>query len=371
MKLMHTSDWHLGLDFYGQDMIADQRHMIKSIVRIAKEEKVDAVLLAGDVFDRAVVGAQAIELYDEAMQALCLEAGVKVLLCAGNHDGAARLSSLSELLKSAGLHIAGRVQAQEETMEMGDVVIHLLPYVTTDDARIAYPEVRECIGNAAQALQTVLKMRAPEKDGKKHILVAHCFAAGGKTGQSDRAAAVGGALAAPAEWFEGYDYVALGHLHRAQTLAGGKVRYSGTPLCTSFAEADQDKTVTILDTDDMSFYERKITPLHAVREKTGTLEELLKEPSEDYLHITVTDEYATALVQEQLRAVCPNALLIESARRNELGQATEMTMQEVTGSTPLEIAERFFMFKTGMEMDEEQRIWFQRAIEEAEKTEEV
>ena len=371
MKLMHTSDWHLGLDFYGQDLIADQRHMIGSIVRIAKEEKVDAVLLAGDVFDRAVVGAQAIRLYDEAMKALCLDAGIKVLLCAGNHDGAARLSSLSELLRSAGLYIAGRVQAQEECVELGDVVVHLLPYVTTDDARTAMPEQYEKIGNAAQALQAVLESRAPEKDGKKHILVAHCFAAGGKTGQSDRAAAVGGALAAPVEWFDGYDYVALGHLHRAQTLAGGKVRYSGTPICTSFAEADQEKTVTILNTEDMTTHERVIEPLHPVREITGTLDELLRGKSEDYLHVTVTDEYATALVQEQLRSVYPNALLIDSGRRNEIGQATEMTMQEATESTPLQVAERFYLFKTGMEMDDEQRTWFQRAIEEAEKEEEV
>ena len=371
MKLMHTSDWHLGLDFYGQDLLADQRHMIGRIVHIAKEEQVEAVLIAGDVFDRAVVGAQAIALYDEAMRALCMDAGVKVLICAGNHDGAARLSSLSELLKSAGLYIAGRVQAQEETVELGDVVIHMLPYVTTDDVRVAFPEARDGIGNAAQALQTVLESRAPEKDGKKHILMAHCFAAGGKTGQSDRAAAVGGALAAPAEWFDAYDYVALGHLHRAQTLAGGKLRYSGTPLCTSFAEADQQKTVTILDTENMTVTERVIEPLHPVREIRGEMEELLKGASEDYLHITVTDEYATALVQEQLRAVYPNALLIDSARRNELGQATEMTMQEATESTPLEVAERFFLFKTGMEMDDEQRMWFQRAIEESEKQEEV
>lgn len=371
MKLMHTSDWHLGLDFYGQDMTADQRHMIEAVVRIAREEQVEAVLIAGDVFDRAVVGAQAIALYDEAMRALCLEAKVKVLICAGNHDGAARLSSLNELLKSAGLYIAGRVRREEDTVDLGDVVVHLLPYVTTDDARVAYPEQRESIGNAAQALQTMLENRAPEKDGKKHILMAHCFAAGGKTGQSDRAAAVGGALAAPTEWFEGYDYVALGHLHRAQTLSGAKVRYSGTPICTSFAEADQDKSVTIIDTDDMSFYERKIEPLHRVREIAGTMEELLQGASGDYLHITVADEYATALVQEQLRAVYPNAMVIDSLRRNEIGQAAELTMEEATGSTPLEVAEKFYLFKTGMEMDEEQRSWFQKAIEEAEREEEV
>ena len=180
---------------------------------------------------------------------------------------------------------------------------------------------------------------------------------------------MGGALAVPTDCFAGYDYVALGHLHRAQTLAGGRVRYSGTPLCTSFAEAGQPKSVTILDTDDLSVREVPLHPLHVVREVNGTLEELLAQPSEDYLHLTVTDEYATALVQEQLRAVCPNALLIDSGLQRSAGDAPMLTMEEAVRDTPLDVAEKFYLYKTGMEMNDEQRGWFLKAIEDAEREE--
>lgn len=366
MKLMHTSDWHLGLDFYGMDLHEDQAQMIEWIAGIAEREKVAAVLVAGDVFDRAVVGQDAIALYDRAMQRLCLETGIPVILCAGNHDGAARLSSLSALLREAGLHIFGRVTAQDAQVDLGDAVIHVLPYVTTDDVRVAYPERREEIHSAADAMRVALENRKPPRDGRRHILMAHCFAAGGQTGQSDRAAAVGGALAIPSELFADYDYVALGHLHRAQTLAGGRVRYCGTPLCTSFAEADQQKSVTILDTDSMTFYEVEVPPRRPVRCICGTMDELLSGVSEDYLHITVKDEYATTLVQEQLRARYPYAMLIDSEKSENFGAAPMLTMEEAVRDTPLDVAEKFYLYKTGMEMDEEQRAWFLSAIEDTE-----
>ena len=367
MRLLHTSDWHLGLDFYGADLTADQAHMLEEIACIAEKERVSAVLVAGDVFDRAVVGQEAIALYNDAMRRLCLELRVPVILCAGNHDGAARLSSLSDLLSVAGLHIFGRVTAQDAQVDLGEAVVHVLPYVTADDVRVAYPEQRERISSAADAMAVALEMRVPPRDGRRHILMAHCFAAGGRPGQSDRAAAVGGALAVPTDCFAGYDYVALGHLHRAQTLAGGRVRYSGTPLCTSFAEVGQPKSVTILDTGDLSTREVPLYPLHEVREVRGTLEALLTQPSEDYLHLTVTDEYATALVQEQLRVVCPNALLIDSGLQQSVGDAPMLTMEEAVRDTPLDVAEKFYLYKTGMEMNDEQRGWFLKAIEDAER----
>ena len=129
MKILHTSDWHLGLEFFGVDPTADQQHMIGEIVRIAREQQAGAVIVAGEIFDRAVVAPDAIALYNDAMRALCLELGLPVVLIAGNHDGAARLSTLSDLLRGAGLYIAGRVTTEEMQADLGDTVIHLLPYV--------------------------------------------------------------------------------------------------------------------------------------------------------------------------------------------------------------------------------------------------
>ena len=192
MKILHTSDWHLGLDFYGASLLRDQEAMVDRIADIAAQERVGAVLLAGDVFDRAVVGADAMGVYNRAMRRLCLEERIPVVVCAGNHDGAARLSLLQELLAPSGLHVFGRAGAQDDRVDLGEAVVHVLPYCTTDDARLSFPAEREAIGSAADAVAAFLAHRAPERDGRFHILLGHCFAAGGQAGRSDRAAAVGG-----------------------------------------------------------------------------------------------------------------------------------------------------------------------------------
>ena len=355
MKILHTSDWHLGLEFFGVDPTADQQHMIGEIVRIAREQQVGAVIVAGDVFDRAVVAPDAIALYNDAMRALCLELGLPVVLIAGNHDGAARLSTLSDLLRGAGLYIAGRVTTEEMQADLGDTVIHLLPYVYTDDVRQAYPARREEIACAADAMRVVLEERRPPKDGKRHILAAHCFAAGGQAGQSDRAAAVGGSLAV------------LGHLHRPQTLGGGKLRYSGTPMCTSFAETDVPRSVTIVDTNDMSLKEVPVEPLHVMRTLRGTREKLCEGSSQDYLRLIVTDEFPTAPVQEALRRTYPNALQIDCGMQIAASARTGLTLEEVRADSPLDVAEKFYLNRTGREMDDEMRAWFRQAIEDAER----
>ncbi|MGI5885015.1 MAG: exonuclease SbcCD subunit D [Candidatus Spyradocola sp.] len=367
MKILHTSDWHLGLDFYGASLHRDQEAMVDRIADIAVRERVGAVLLAGDVFDRAVVGAEAMGLYNRAMRRLCLEERIPVVVCAGNHDGAARLSLLRDLLAPSGLHVFGRAGAQDDAVDLGEAVVHVLPYLTTDDARQSFPDAREEIGSAAEAMALFLARRAPAADGRFHILLGHCFAAGGVAGRSDRAAAVGGALAVPVEAFAPFQYAALGHLHRAQTLAGGRVRYCGAPLAYAFDEAGQEKGVTILDTADGSLRQVAVEPLRPVEARAGTVDELLAGESDAYLHLTVADALATASVQEALRKRYPNALLIESALLAREGGAMPLTAREAAADTPLTLAEKFYLYKTGLEMDEEQRAWFRSAVEEAER----
>ena len=369
MKILHTSDWHLGLDFYGRSLSDEHKNMIRQIAEIAREKNVEAILIAGDIFDRAVVGTEAIALYNEAMGLLCLQGKTKVILCAGNHDGASRLSTLSELLEYAGLYVVGKVTREDKQIDLGDTVIHVLPYVTTDDVRIAYPEEQEEITSSIEAFSVALAHRKPQKEGKKHILLAHCFAAGAAISDTDRAAAAGGSLAIPLSWFEDFDYVALGHLHRPQSLAEGRIRYCGTPLCTSFAEVGQEKSVTILDTDTMETEIMPLAPLHQMEKRTGTLEELLQGNSDSYMALTLTDQMPTSAVQEELRLRYPNALLFSYLRENEAGSLTRLTVEEAQSETPLSIAKRFYLTKTGLEMDEEQEKWLLDAINDAEKEE--
>ena len=160
MKILHTSDWHLGLDFYGASLLRDQEAMVDRIADIAARERVGAVLLAGDVFDRAVVGADAMGVYNRAMRRLCLEERIPVVVCAGNHDGAARLSLLQELLAPSGLHVFGRAGAQDDRVDLGEAVVHVLPYCTTDDARLSFPAEREAIGSARRGAATAPRRSA-------------------------------------------------------------------------------------------------------------------------------------------------------------------------------------------------------------------
>ena len=172
----------------------------------------------------------------------------------------------------------------------------------------------------------------------------------------------------PVGAFAPFDYAALGHLHKAQTLAGGRVRYCGAPLAYAFDEAGQEKGVTILDTGDGSLRAVPVPPLRPVEARTGAVDALLAGESDAYLHLTVTDALATASVQDALRRKYPNALLIESALLSREGGAPLLTAQEAAADTPLALAEKFYLYKTGLEMDDEQRAWFQRAVEEAERT---
>lgn len=196
------------------------------IADIAAQERVGAVLLAGDVFDRAVVGADAMGVYNRAMRRLCLEERIPVVVCAGNHDGAARLSLLQELLAPSGLHVFGRAGAQDDRVDLGEAVVHVLPYCTTDDARLSFPAEREAIGSAADAVAAFLAHRAPEP-GRPVPHPAGALLCRGRPGGAQRPRRGGGRArwAVPVGAFAPFDYAALGHLAQGADARGGRVRY--------------------------------------------------------------------------------------------------------------------------------------------------
>ncbi|MEA5003325.1 MAG: exonuclease SbcCD subunit D, partial [Christensenella sp.] len=232
MRFLHTSDWHLGFALNNMPMIAEQKHFTEQILAIARSEQVDAVIVAGDVFDHAVSNPDAIGIYNDTMTKLCIESRISVVICAGNHDGAARLSSCADLLSKAGLHIAGSVKNGIPSILIGDTMIHILPFFSIEEARYLYPD--EEIKNYDMAMRTLLKY-LPVYEGR-NILAAHCFVSSAEVSESDRSAMVGGANMVSADAFAGFDYVALGHLHKPQDI-GGNIRYSGSPMKLSFSEA--------------------------------------------------------------------------------------------------------------------------------------
>lgn len=366
MRILHTSDWHLGIQLHGESLLEDQREMIHCLLETVKRERVEAVLLAGDVFDHAVAKPEAIGLYNDAMTGLCLKLGVPVLLCAGNHDGAARLAACGDLLRNSGLHIAGRLERHCTPVLLGDCAFFLLPWFNTDEVRALWPE--EEIRGTGEAMACVLE-RLELVENRRNLLIGHCFVAGAQTGESDRAAMVGGGGRIPVDLFEKFDYVALGHLHRGQNPEKN-IRYSGSPLAYSFGEAGQAKTFTLLDTETMERWEVPVQAGRPLRVLEGSFQGLLEGMrwsggTHDLLKIHLTDGPAGMEKLQLLREWCPNLLLLTGTLPE--GKEDQLTVGSLAEFTPGELMTRFYQETTGQPPDDQQMTWFLQALEALEE----
>ena len=335
MIFLHTSDSHLGATEGEYDLLEDQYYFVDEICRIISERKVDAVLLAGDVYDRSVASAAAIRLYDYAMNRICREFNTKVLTIAGNHDSAERLSSCGQLLEKAGLYISGAAEREPKVVSFDDAELFLLPWITEEKVRSLYPEERESISSLTDAYRVVTShMRDRFSPDKKHIVVSHAFITNSETSTSDRAAEIGFATQVSADVFDGFDYVALGHIHKPQDV-NARIRYCGTPMPYSFGkEETQVKSVTLLDTETMA---QEIIPLPLLHKRTtftGTYEELLnpicpEEEKNGYVRLNVTDTAIGLELLSKLKLVYPHPLVV-SGKVYEGDETTiTLTMEEL------------------------------------------
>ena len=332
MIFLHTSDWHLGATEGERELREDQYFFIDEICRIIEERQVDAVLLAGDVYDRSVGSASAIRLYNYAMERICRDLKKTVLTIAGNHDSADRLSSCGSLLEKAGLYISGAAEREARVVAFDDAEVFLLPWVTEEKVRSLYPEER--ISDLTGAYQVLTDhMRERFSPDKKHIVVSHAFITNAETSTSDRAAEIGFATQVSASVFDGFDYVALGHIHKPQNV-NGHIRYSGTPMPYSFGkEESQEKSVTLLDTETMT---QEIVPLpllHQRRTLAGTYEELLnpdcpEEVRTGYVRLNVTDTALGLELLSRLRQVYPHPLVVSGKAYEGDGTSISLTMEE-------------------------------------------
>ena len=332
MIFLHTSDWHLGATEGERELREDQYFFIDELCRIIEERQVDAVLLAGDVYDRSVGSASAIRLYNYAMERICRDLKKTVLTIAGNHDSADRLSSCGSLLEKAGLYISGAAEREARVVAFDDAEVFRLPWVTEEKVRSLYPEER--ISDLTGAYQVLTDhMRERFSPDKKHIVVSHAFITNAETSTSDRAAEIGFATQVSASVFDGFDYVALGHIHKPQNV-NGHIRYSGTPMPYSFGkEESQEKSVTLLDTETMT---QEIVPLpllHQRRTLTGTYEELLnpdcpEEARTGYVRLNVTDTALGLELLSRLRQVYPHPLVVSGKAYEGDGTSISLTMEE-------------------------------------------
>lgn len=297
MKILHTSDWHLGMSDGKFSLYDDQKAFIDEICETVRKCSIDAVLLAGDIYDHSVASADAVKLYDYAMTRLCSEIGTKVLVIAGNHDNAERLAACNTLLEKSGLIVLGQAERTPKIVHFEDTDIALLPWVTEEKVKSLYPEVKDEIKSTEDAYRVIVSdIKSHMSKGKKHIIMSHAYITDAELSDSDRAARIGTATAVSSSVFEGFDYVALGHIHKPQDVTGS-IRYSGTPMAYSFGnEERQQKSVTVIDTSAM---EKEIIPLHPLRCRTtieGTREEIFSVVQPEnirngYVKVQITDDY--------------------------------------------------------------------------------
>jgi DNA repair protein SbcD/Mre11 len=307
MRLLHTSDWHIGRSLHGTDLLREQEQVLGGLAEVVAAERVDVVLVAGDVYDRAVPSADATAVLSRVVARL-RRAGATVVLTPGNHDSARRLGAFSELLAAGGLHVRAETPRLDEPVlladEHGDVALYGLPYLEPEVARfeLGLPAARSHEAVLAEAMDRVradLYMRP----GVRSVVLAHAFVGGGQPSESERDISVGGVDLVPAAVFDGVDYVALGHLHRPQTLTP-RLRYSGSPLAYSFGEAGQQKQAWLIELDASGLADVRAVPLPTPRQLTvltGTLDGLLSDPD----HAGVEDHFVSARLTDPVRPTDP------------------------------------------------------------------
>ncbi|QKO30024.1 exonuclease SbcCD subunit D [Caproicibacterium lactatifermentans] len=319
MKLLHTADWHLGKALYGRSMLEEQKwFLMQWLLPLIEQEKPDAVLLAGDIFDRQVPPVEAVELLNTFLCGLAQQ-GVPLVAVSGNHDSARRLSLGTSLLRREKVVLATRPEEVwiPYTIQTADgpLCCYTLPYCEPAAARQAL-QVQEDGPRTMDTAFRALLARVHLDPTAKNVLITHCFAAGGRISASENPAFVGGSSQVGLDCFAPFDYVALGHLHASQKAGTG--RYAGSPLKYSFDEADQKKGVTLVTLDSTGTHTQvvAIIPPHDVRVLSGRFEELLaaakETPSKDYLQVRLTDTSPVFQPMDQLRTYYPNLLHLSS-----------------------------------------------------------
>lgn len=371
MKFLHTADWHLGRIFHQLHLTDDQAFVLDQIVDLARTETVDAVIVAGDLYDRAVPPPEAVALLDRTWQRLIEEAGVPVISIPGNHDSATRIAYGSTLLEKAGLHIVADFDRALRPITIEGIDFFALPFAEPTEVRAwsGDPQVKD---HASAVNCCVERMRDNFSEKRPRVLIAHAFVAGERSeSDSERPLSVGGAGTVPVETFSGFNYTALGHLHAPQTVAKNCL-YSGSPMKYSFSEADHTKSVTIVelsDDGDVSTKQLPLTTRRDVRNIEGDLATLIeKAPSDpnrdDYLRVILTDQGALLNAIGRLREVYPNVLQLERKflQSGEPANASKIAKRKQASET--ELFNSFFSEVLGEKPNAAEASLFQETLDE-------
>ena len=379
MRFLHTADWHLGKLFGQRYQTEDQRYVLEELLSLVKEAKADAVVVAGDIYDRGVPPAEAVDLMSEVL-ARFVEKHIPVLYIAGNHDSASRIDFGRSVMEQSGVYVRGKIVKDAEPVVLedahGPVYFSLLPFA-------APPEVRETFGiertiSYDEAMEIVVQdARAKIPTGARSVAIAHAFLAGGQSAESERPLSVGGSDQVRPVHFKGYSYTALGHLHGPQRAGGENIRYSGSLLKYSFDEAKQQKGASIVDLAADGTVKQEFVPLvprHDVRIVTGTLAELRTAgfdplPHDDYVRVDLLDTDTILNAYDKLQAIYPN--LFALTRPNwKAKSADELAMrgqEELRKKSGLALFGDFFAEMTDEALTEEQEQVLVQCFDEFER----
>ncbi|WP_225810948.1 exonuclease SbcCD subunit D [Streptomyces spinosus] len=374
MRILHTSDWHLGRAFHRVNLLGAQAEFIGHLVTTVREREVDAVVVSGDVYDRAVPPLAAIELFDAALHRLA-GLGVPTVMISGNHDSARRLGVGAGLIGRAGIHLRTEPSAAGTPVVLpdahGDVAFYGLPYLepalVKDEFGVDKAGHETVLGAAMDRVRADLATRAP---GTRSVVLAHAFVTGGEASDSERDITVGGVAAVPAGVFDGVDYVALGHLHGCQTITE-RVRYSGSPLAYSFSEAGHRKSMWLidLDADGSLTAERVDCPVpRPLARLSGTLDDLLADPAltrhEDaWVEATLTDPVRPADPMARLTERFPHTLSLVFAPERTPDDPQVSYARRLAGRSDQQIAQDFVAHVRGTGPDEQEAAVLREAFD--------
>ena len=370
MKLMHLSDLHLGKRVNEVSMVEDQRYILDKILEIVDTEQPDAVLIAGDVYDRSVPSAEAVELLDGFLSSLSRR-GRPVLVISGNHDSPERLAFGSSLMAPAGIHLSPVYSGQVKPVTLedayGPVDFYLLPFLKPAHVRRFFPE--EQIESYTDALRVAVAQLGLDAS-RRNVLLTHQFVTGAQTCESEELS-VGGTDNVDASVFEAFDYVALGHIHGPQNILSERIRYCGTPLKYSFSECGHKKSVTLVDLGEKGSLQVRtvpLVPLRDMRQLRGSYQELTALRNyrdtavEDYLQITLTDEEDVPEAMARLRVIYPNLMKL-TYDNTRTRSDTALTQVELARKSPLELLDELYALLNNQPMSDVQRGFAAQLIE--------
>ena len=382
MRFLHTADLHIGKRVNEFSMLEDQEYILRQILKTADKEQVEAVLIAGDVYDKQVPSAEAVRLFDWFLTQLNSRK-LPVIVIGGNHDSVERLSFGAQIMEESGVYLTqsydGKVVPVRLEDEYGPVNLWMLPFLKPAMVKRFFPEQE--IVTYQDALETVIGHMELNRE-ERNLLIAHQFVTGAVTGGSEDSVEVfvGGVENVDASVFADFDYVALGHIHRAQSAGGERIRYSGTPLKYSFSEIRHEKSVTIAELKEkgsLTVHQEPLKPLHDMREIRGSYEELVLRENyqgtdlEDYLHVILTDENDIPDVIGRLRSIYPNIMKLDYDNQRTRRNQELMKEEAAVEQSPMELLGQFFSQQNNQEMSPEQTEYARTLMETIRKEEGV